>query len=479
MVKHLLLIVALVVIPRVVWACTVIPAPTPATNVAAPSVTFTTISAPALNTYDLNCGYVEYVIVGSTGQSLSVGGGAGTPNPENTTQPYSNVELYDSLGLDAGYQLAYPEAGTLSLQPLVAPERPTTNYNGYNPYPSNIGGETVDVAALNEITALAAAYGITPYNLAASNVGQGGKDMSVIQKNGSGPSYAASLFEARAIQRLSTRPVMVGAMFLTHGENDANLLNTSYGTQVATLQQNYQTDFQAITGQTPGVPLIMSQMHSEPPVGSAENLISEQMLLTALAHPGSVVLSGPKYQYPMNSDNLHMPAASYAAVGEKYAEVYFRQVIQVRNWLPIYPTSISRSGTTVTITFHMPVGLNASTAADITSSQQLVFDTNITNPNQIGTYSLWAAGNGLEAFDGTTPLGITASSIVGTNQVRLTLASTPSGTLTIAYAHTASNNGSGVSIRIGRLRDSDPFVGRHGSPNYNWCVEFSQTVPYP
>ena len=74
-----------------------------------------------------------------------------------------------------------------------------------------------------------------------SVVGQGAASITVIQKNGTGNAYAASLFEATALTRLVAAAgarYEVGAVMLTHGEADAEL--PSYEDDVARWPSDYE-----------------------------------------------------------------------------------------------------------------------------------------------------------------------------------------------------------------------------------------------
>jgi hypothetical protein len=514
--------------------------------------------------------------LGSTGQSLSTGGNATPVLAMDTTQPYNNVVLYDSLGLASGYVITNPAATTLSLTALVAPERTITTAGDY---PNNIDGESVDVDASNTVTMIAKTVGYPDYVVQTSNTGRGGEPMSYIQKGGSGPSYAATLYEATAgLYHSPSKSYGARAILLTHGEQDAAIENLSYGSQMVTLQQNYQTDLQAITKQTTPVPLIFSQQQSKPVSMNGDNFISQQMLSNYLASPTTMILSGPKYQYDYcnascggvcdsgTCDGTHLSATGTAGAGEKYAEVYWRAVEQGGTWVPLYPVSFTRNSNVVTVSMSQPIGLLVGTASvsnvpQGTASNPLVFDSTFTAPHQSGDYAAyWSNGGGFEAYDnvlvanswvsgspwtigfttahnlatgqvightyegsggsattqklftityvdsthvtlnGTTPstnnltssgsatygsiwqpISITSAVIQNGNQIVLTLSRAPTRNLYISYAHTVDAawgvlDTGGADYRRGQLRDQDPFIGRSGQHNYNWCIEFSIPV---
>lgn len=472
------------------------------------------------------------VHVVSAGQSLSVGFES---TVQETTQPFSNVMLHDSAGT---YDITLPNAATLSMQPLVSPQRSP----GTGEYPSNIAGESVDISFANAIVALTPGSG---YVIASSAVGAGGMAMADIDKGGTGPAYAASLYECRAFKHLNGAASFgVTCVLLTHGEADALLSTdpTVYEAQVVSLQANYESDLKGITGQSQSVPMLVTQQSSFPHGFQGENVTALSVWLAAVANP-KIVLVGPKYQFPYATDTrVHFP--DYRPLGELIAKIYL--ATRTAPWVPLWPTAFARVGTAVTITFHVP-------------TLPLVFDGVASPPHGVGTpWSMWGPGKGFEVYDrpltidtatnatpivchsttphgltsgesyalqggngntavngvwavtvidashfsldgsvgngalsapitGFSPIGIASAPVISGNQVSFTLARQPiGGTGVIAYAHHADMSWlTGQSLgtggfpdgRCGLLRDSDPFVGpitRTALPN--WCIEFAQSI---
>jgi hypothetical protein len=83
-----------------------------------------------------------------------------------------------------------------------------------------------------------------------------------------------------------------------------------------------------------------------------------------------------------------------------------------------------RVGTTITITFNVPVGdYSVSPAQPYKSLGPLVFDVTRSAPHQVGSpFAMWAAGNGLEYGD--TPLTLSLATGVGVSPIVYTCAST-------------------------------------------------------
>src|SRR3954454_7209614 len=201
----------------------------------------------------------RWVGVIGTGQSLSVGAAS---NGLVFTMPSPNdVKL--SLGaraMDWRIEVTDPE---LSVVPLAEPIRQinTTTYSAA--YPINIYGETFHSAMAMQLDAIT--QGGPRLTSAHSVLGQGDSSITVIQKNGTGNAYAASLFEATAFKRLAPATNAgdeAGAGVFTPGEKDAEL--PSYEDDIARLQSDYEQDLQAITGQMRSIPLIVTQQHADP-----------------------------------------------------------------------------------------------------------------------------------------------------------------------------------------------------------------------
>jgi hypothetical protein len=407
-----------------------------------------------------------------TGQSLSVGT---TPiNPAAGQQPYHNLEL--SLGT-ATVPPFDPMNRALSMAPLVEPVRPmNTNYP--NAYPNNIWGETPHSAMAHQISAMVkAAYGkdfVTVHTV----VGESGQPMSVIGKGAmewsdaggsTGRAYAASLFEAAAIQRLAVaagKTYGVGAIVLTHGESDAG--NTDYENQLVRLWSDYNQDIKAITGQTDSIPMLVSQQHSFGFTAGATSALSASTYAqwkVGVDHPGDIICSGPKYQYPYGPDNVHMVSEGYDLLGEKYGEVFFQKVVLGKDWQPLQPMRASTSGQVITLEFNVPV-------------PPLVWDETLPAPHQTALTE-WAQGRGFEVStnNGTKPLRITSVKIVG-NSVEISCAApVPSGA-SVAYAMTSDGTAiAGLTHRWGQLRDSDALVGAvTGVAQPNYCVAFEMAL---
>ena len=402
----------------------------------------------------------------ATGQSLSVGV-AGSPLID-TTQPYHNVRIED----DGSAPLYDGVGDRLSLVPLIAPVRPTEGAT--LEYPHNIFGQTCNEPAANQVTALAMAADGRDYPVALSVVGESAQSITVIEKGGTGNAYASSIYEATALVGLAAdagASFGVGGIFLTHGETDSAL--ATYEAALVKLQADYQSDLQALTRQADGVPLFLSQQCTEPPSATQTSASTLAEWKAAVDNPGKIVLVGSKYQYEYAGDHLHLIGPGYVALGEKYGEAYFQQVVRQAAWRPLAPkglTAASIEGAVITLTLDVaypPLGL----------------DPMLTTNHATGKYAAWAKGDGFEVSDSTGILTIASVAITGST-VTITLAKPPTGTaLTLAYAMEqdvdGSTQGGLVGGRHGALRDSDPFVGRDAEMIAATVTAGSATITAP
>ena len=107
----------------------------------------------------------------------------------------------------------------------------------------------------------------------------------------------------------------------------------------------------AITGQKQTIQLIVSQQNSCAD-RSASTLAVWKL---GLDHPGEIVCSGSKYQYPYAPDGVHFTAEGYRELGEKYGQIFFERVILGNGWQPLQPVRVERQGAVITIHYLVPV----------------------------------------------------------------------------------------------------------------------------
>jgi hypothetical protein len=384
----------------------------------------------------------DWVGVVGSGQSLATGYTiAGGPSV-STTQPFHNLKLLDS-GPDPKYPADGSGAPVWSAVPLTEPMRPRFGLPS-DQYPNNIYGETPHSGMANALSAIWHARTGGDYVSAHTDVALGGRALVYIAKDT--PSFQAAVNEARVFGLLAAavgKTYGVGGIIFTHGEADA--YNADYGAGVVQLQQDYDAALKAATGQTRDVVMLATQQSSSDGSGSS----AVQLWRAGADHPGQIACVGPKYQYEY-SDGVHLTQPGYLRMGEKYGEVFDRVVNQGGAWKPVGPKSVARTDVTVTIDFDVP-------------NPPLEWDQTIPAPHA-KAHTAWSNGRGFEVTDGSgNELTIVSAEIVGATSVVLTLATSPSGPLTVGYAVTGDAHGccwAGYGEGPhGQLRDSDDLVG--------------------
>jgi hypothetical protein len=105
-------------------------------------------------------------------------------------------------------------------------------------------------------------------------------------------------------------------------------------------------------------------------------------LAGVLDRPGKIICVGPKYAFEYTGDRVHMPAGSYLRLGQKYAEVFDKIRHRRVDWKPVAPTTATRVGDELHITFDVP-------------TPPLVWDETISAPHQV-SHSAWRNGRGFE-----------------------------------------------------------------------------------
>jgi lysophospholipase L1-like esterase len=421
-------------------------------------------AGPLLRGADMPKAAWDWTGIIGTGQSLSVGE-QGKP-VLSTTQPYHNLKLSTD-------DLHWPVDSSdpkLTMVPLIEPiGRMAPRYP--SSWPENIAGETPHSAMANELTALVMTSTGGDFVSVHSAVGENGQAMKFLKKNAmvvgtNGHSYEAALIETTAIARLAKaagKTYGIGAITIIHGEADAG--NTNYENLLHQLWSDYNADLPAITGQSQKILMIVSQQNSINNLSPS----TQAQWKAGVDYPGDIVCAGPKYQYPY-AEGIHLTAAGYRQLGEKFAEIYYQRVLLGRDWQPLEPTGLERDGAVITVHFHVPAG-------------PLVWDTQLQTPH--GTNVEWKAGKGFEVATATgARVGITSAEIAG-DSVVITCAADPGPGARVSYAMLTELPGGGQrrglmmstpyrgTFRWGLLRDSDPFEGsvtKTAQPNY--CVAF-------
>jgi hypothetical protein len=385
----------------------------------------------------------DWVGVIGTGQSLGTGYTINGGPARSTTQPFHNLMLADS-GPDPKFPIDGSGKPVWSAVPLIEPMRPRFANLSTDDYPNNIYGETPHSGMANEMSLIWQTRQGGDYVSVHTNVSLGGRMLVYIAKDTS--SFKAAVNEARVFKQLAAaagKTYGVGGIILTHGEADTD--NATYGAGVVQFSQDYDAALKAATGQTRDVIMFASQQSSSDGIANS----AVQLWRTSVDHPGKIVCVGPKYQYGY-SDGVHLTQAGYTQLGEKYGEVFDLVVNQSLDWKPVAPKSVMRAAATLTVELDVP-------------SPPLTWDENLSSPHS-KDHTAWSNGRGFEVLDATgSEVTISSAKLTGPTTVVLTLASAPTGKLTLSYAVTGDAHGccwgGYTEGPHGQLRDSDDVVG--------------------
>lgn len=378
------------------------------------------------------------------GQSLSVGAAGGAI--VSTTQPYSNITFNGGPRAYTGTAFDFS-----AFKPLVedATRAPDGNTNRT---------ETPCSGAANYATTLSVTEaGRTPAShvILASTAGKGGARIDELKK---GTAWYVNTFlpHINGARNLNTN-YAVHAFGWVQGENDSTPgRQTPYATYRADLNQlqiDIENDVKAITGQTSPVYCLTYQT-----VASARTWKDQCLAQLNLAQTNSkFFLATPIYHLPHAGDAVHLTSTGYKWMGAYFGRAYKSLVIDGLEPQWLNPVSAYIRGNVVTVRFDVPV-------------KPLVIDT---------TTLAVTTDKGFKVLDGAT--AATISSIESQDdKVVITLASEPTGAVTVRYA--LDYLGAGLNITgggSGNLRDSNPetiTISGVARPLYNVCPHFEMAA---
>lgn len=399
---------------------------------------------------------IQHVL--STGQSNSVGFAA---RPVLTTeQRWTNV-MFDTgvmtaVGCDDDGCKGY--AKPTKLVPLVEGD----TYFAY-------GVETMSSGLANLVANESGA------SLLVSVHGRSGNTYECLRKGGCdfllSEGYTSAFEEAlkqvadgKALAAATGKRYRVGAVTAVHGESDhyanpyplppsreGDAWLANYSDALLEWQRDYDESMRAISGQKEAVPLLVSQMSNWNDRPSSD--IPRHQLDAHVRAQGKVILVAPTYMLPFADDCIHFTNHGLRRLGEYFAKVYGRVVINGEKWEPLRPLEATLSSSKVRVRFAVP-------------KPPLVFDTsNVIDPGNFG----------FEVVDTTgTAIPISSVEIAGADTIAISLASMPSAPLRVRYAMTAVPQtcpGPETGPR-GNLRDSDDAHSPFGYSLQNWAVHF-------
>ncbi len=374
----------------------------------------------------------------ATGQSNAMGTNAFPAL--STIQPYSNKMLNAELN---------------AFIPLTEPIT--------NGIPQS--GETMSSAFANMVTFLASSTIPNYSSIISLNAIPGVPYTTLMQGT---PTYMNALSQveiAKNLSLLENKTLIVPAVTTVHGESDeiGGTTSEQYENYLIEWQNNYEDDIRSITGQEEPIPLFFDQMSSWTSYDFPTPRVAIGQYNAAKNHPDKIIMVTPRYIFDSVDHISHMSNYSQRRLGEYYAKVYKKIIIDGEDWKPLTPTNITLTGNTVSAEFYVPV-------------PPLAFDTmNV----------MLKENYGFEYFDESNSANITDVQITSPNTVTITLSNTPTGdNPRLRYAYTGIP-GSWTGRYItgsarGNLRDSDVTTALHpsnlGIYLYNWSLTFDESI---
>ncbi len=378
----------------------------------------------------------------STGQSLSTGA-FGDP-VLTSSQPYSNLRFVGGP--------RNTSANLTSFVPLVE--------DGVETMSSSLANLVTKQARERILVGQPAAQ--SSHDLLVSVHGIIGVGYSALKKGGTMSAFADGMAQAKAGRNLAKdmgKTYIVRAVTNVHGESDHLGGNTNYEANLLEWQSDYETDVKAITKQPEAIPMFHTQFSSWTKYATATSAVAMAQLAAHVDAPGKIVLVGAKYHLEHVGDGVHLTNESYRHMGEDYAKVYERVILEGKIWEPIHPKTVTRVGAVVTAKMHVP-------------APPLAIDTVLVSD---------PGNNGFEWSDGSAiPPTIVSVAITSPDTVQITLSAAPTGPnkrLRYAYSGLVGSNGGPTTGPRGNLRDSDATPSRHGYKLYNWAVHFDAAAP--
>jgi hypothetical protein len=408
----------------------------------------------------------------STGQSNSVAHG-GVP-PMSLTQPYHNV-MFDTGVMTA---LGCEKQGCREYQKPTALVPLVEGDSFFYPV------ETMSSALGNQITKLATEkYGEQSHDVLVSLAGRNGLTYWCLRKGTCNyvdpayiPSFDETLMQARdgkALAAAAGKSYVVRAITVIHGESDdaGYAYDTpefpldgtdgvhdelaSYADALIEWQRDLEAGVKAITGQTQDIPLLYSQHSGWNDI--ATSAVAQMQYEAHARSTGKIFLIGPGYPLDYAVDCRHYSSDGERRLGEYFAKVYARVVIEGKRWEPVRPRDVSIAGATITAHYYVPV-------------PPLVIDTDrVVDPGNAGFAVVDAAGNDVP---------IAGVAVTAPDVVTVTLAAPPASDVKLRYAFSHEPHtciGRFVGAR-GNLRDSDTTPSQAGYELFNWGVHYEVAV---
>lgn len=322
-------------------------------------------------------------------------------------------------------------------------------------FATGVNTETPMYGAMGHVKELVGEDGADPvgvnYQLLTCNNGYGSYGIQALSKgNATFTKLISQVTAAKSIATTNGDAFRFRATMWLQGEADSGMSYASYKYEMRKLAADLDDMGRAAAVQRESPILIAYQCTTNP---NANVALAQ---LDASIEDPLIYIACPKYPMEHSVGGLHWTAEGAKFGGGYFGLVYKKVVIDGEDWSPVRPLSYVQAGSDVTITMHVPVA-----------------------PLALDTTLLPAQTNyGFAAFDsGGTPISITGVTLVDTDKVKITTASTiPSGGY-ITYAQSAQPDPARSLGGCGNLRDSQGASMTYiGKPMHNWCVLFTQVI---
>lgn len=283
----------------------------------------------------------------------------------------------------------------------------------------------------------------------SGSLGVGGCPIALLQKGGSQAYTNLILWIERQVAHarwLGLTPEIPGILF---DQGESNWNSSTWLADVLTLQDNLNTDIQAIMGDTIVRPLIIWQPSSWTKFSVANAPATALAMVTAaMTYPTRIRLIGPQYWCSyFYTDGVHMLARGYRLCGEYGG----RELLALRNSTAsgaFYATAATYSSGVLTVTMNRAVTLDTTLVSD---------------PGQYGLDLL--------AADGTTNIALSSISVSGST-ITATPATAPTvgAKVGIARLSTVGNAAGPTTGLRSCFRDASTDLAGDGTTHlYNWA----------
>lgn len=205
----------------------------------------------------------------------------------------------------------------------------------------------------------------------------------------------------------------------------------------------------------------------EPKVSMMESTNLAQWDVARTRFADGVRLIGPMYQCPivlLSEDNIHTSVTGRVMLGEMISDAYLQENVRGKPWKPLQPIKVTRNGSNVDILLEVPEGT-------------LALDTD---------FVAAAKNKGFTYVDSNGIQEIASVSVTSSNNVRIVLASIPTGTgakIQYALGNSRDSTSDGWSSGRGQLMVQTDRQSHFKTLGYqvpekirHYCVKFEMDV---